>query len=642
MKTALVLLACAIQGAEARRSLASEQRKLQTERKLADKPQSDKPQSDCQFPKCFAGMDVEKAVVDLFENKFDFNGDKKVTAEEMTMYAKTIGFCQDNTAVTDPAEAACCKKAFGLPDLKPESTVPLFQGIVAMFDRNNDKSISITEMKALVNNPSSIKAPKMADNTCTGKQIGDYLMDDIIDSMMPDVAGISKGMDAATNPSPAMLEARETFNQKMEMAANGCSSVTLENLAVLFEQVYGLPKGSVSAWANKKSSDSSGRRLAQQKFEITLQAFLASQEDADAMAAKSDAGDAFKKGATAEVASVGGTVDQDSFTSEAVAIPGQAPMPVGTFAQLVILFALTGLSCGLAGFVSGMKSKKAGVEKGGCCDTGCCSYFAIKGWAGADLLSALVMLIACFMLFTACGSLVAAIVKILDAVLAVLKLPIPQIQAAAGSFSSYADQLESGMGMLNLLPIAVIVPGLLATFMILLSSLCGFATSGKSYCCAKFPICFSYLILLLCLIFYFILTGVSVALFLPIAQEQLRQATSVCDSMIPMLSNLLVQVEDALGTAKKAGLDLSKDPDLSSMADMVDNLPAAIGLIITLCEAFSKDLISAIEGLLGPCVIGIVATLWAWFNSFGLCCSEGCCGTPSQDGKKSKGVAPAK
>lgn len=635
MKTALVLLACAIEGAEARRSLASEQRKLQT-----------KNPSDCELPKCFAGMDVEKAVVDLFENKFDFNGDKKVTAGEMSMYAKTIGFCQDNTAVTDPLEAACCKKAFGLPDLKPASSAALFQGIVAMFDRNNDKSISITEIKALVNNPDSITIPN--NGACaTSKQIPEYFMDDIIDSMMPDVSGIEKGMNAATNPTPAMLEARSTFSQKLEMAANGCSSVTLVNLAALFEQAYGLSPGSVSAWANKKSSsgrrlDSSGRRLAQQKFEITLQAFLASQEEADAMAAKSAGADAFKKGATAEIESVGGTVDQDSFTSEAVGIPGQAPMPVGTFAQLVILFALTGLSCGLAGFVSGMKSKKAGVEKGGCCDTGCCSYFAIKGWAGADLLSALVMLIACFMLFTACGSLVAAIVKILDAVLAVLKLPIQQIQEAAGSFSAYADQLESGMGMLNLLPIAVIVPGLLATFMILLSSLCGFATSGKSYCCAKFPICFSYLILLLCLIFYFILTGVSVALFLPVAQEQLRKATSVCDSMIPMLSNLLVQVEDALGTAKKAGLDISTDPTMAPMASMVDNLPEAIALIITLCEAFSKDLISAIEGLLGPCVIGIVATLWAWFNSFGLCCSEGCCGTPSQDGKKKKGVAPAK
>ena len=58
----------------------------------------------------------------------------------------------------------------------------------------------------------------------------------------------------------------------------------------------------------------------------------------------------------------------------------------------------------------------------------------------------------------------------------------------------------------------------------------------------------------------------------------------------------------------------------------------------TICTAFATDLITSFEALLSPCIFGLVATLWAWFNSFGLCCAEGCCCRPKQGGADGGGV----
>jgi len=546
----------------------------------------------------------------------DTDGDSKLAKAEFIAFGKKIDFCQpDETG----ADLACCNEVFGTMTQDQAAT-----HLIGLYDTDSDGALTLSEMKTAA----GISRRRALQAAC----LQPMLEAKITALFAPNAADVTSTLTTLTAVSDDIKLATAT----VETAFGVTTEVLADSDTAKCRQLFATATGvALSATTAKVVAGASARRrLTASAYTVTVTAYFADQASADAAAGDTAAMDTFKSELTTQMAAAGVDVDAASISVAATPIPGQSPLPVGQFASLAMVLGFLGISCGLAGCVSKSKAKAAGVT-GGCCDAGCCSWFALKAWVGAKVLSAIVLLVACLLLFNQMNAFTSALKTIIAGVIDVTNLQSPEVQTMTADFATYKTQLDQVAAQLDLLPIAAVVPGLLATLMLLLAATCGFATKGPAYCCAKIPIFLSYLVLLLCLVLYIVLTAVAVAMYLPVTQSQIRSITSICDSAVPTLANTKLKLVEGIATADAAAMAVDQ-----SLRDQVTTLDEAVTVFDTICAALATDLILAIEGLLFPCIFGLVATLWAWFNAFGLCCSEGCCGVPKQAGPGNK-VSPA-
>merc|ERR1719326_1715177 len=284
------------------------------------------------------------------------------------------------------------------------------------------------------------------------------------------------------------------------------------------------------------------------------------------------------------------------------------------------------------------KAKAKGQKSGDCCNTGCCSFNAVKPWAFGELVAAACILPGVFWLYQNFGAITAAIIGLLDVVISLVNAANDAVAAFTGMIpTAVVDVLQSQRAQFELLPIAVMVPGILAALFLILSSACACTPTKKgTYCCTKFAMFLAYVFLLLCLIFYMIFIIVALALTFapPMIKEPINAIQSLCIS-IP--ANLNQMRSDSLSLIDKMD---AMGQDVSIFSDTLDSLNVVIDAVVSGCGHI-VDLFQALFGLFLPGLICVVAIVFALFVNTTFCCAAGCCASDKAAIEAAKGGAKA-
>merc|ERR1711871_551378 len=97
-----------------------------------------------------------------------------------------------------------------------------------------------------------------------------------------------------------------------------------------------------------------------------------------------------------------------------------------------------------------------------------------------------------------------SIIGLVDTLVQLTASTVPVVQTLTAKLpSSIISTINQFKSMLNLLPVAVMVPGLLCVLFMVTASICSMSSKRKgSYCCTKCMIMLGNLFLLLSFIFY--------------------------------------------------------------------------------------------------------------------------------------------
>ena len=313
-------------------------------------------------------------------------------------------------------------------------------------------------------------------------------------------------------------------------------------------------------------------------------------------------------------------------TRHALLRPPRAPslplssqeMPMMSFALIILAVIFPLMTCIGGCMTSSASRKKTSAASEGCMKNGCCSNEAIISWSGMLLLVAIVLLIACFMLYGQMSAFINAIKSIIRTLLLASNGTGEMATMAAELPTEVIDQVQS---QIDLLGIAVILPGVVSGVLLIIIAICGFAKKKGGFCGAKCVIMLSYIFLLLSFITYIVCMAMAVVMFVPTTQEMLRQYLVICDTTVPVLAQTLADAQDSLDQLSTASL-----PVTDAQA-AVDEGTEAVALMRGLCDGIFA-MIAAIEGLLGPSVLAFSMVIAAFWTDFGTCCAMGCCKSP--------------
>lgn len=187
------------------------------------------------------------------------------------------------------------------------------------------------------------------------------------------------------------------------------------------------------------------------------------------------------------------------------------------------------------------------------------------------------------------------------------------------------------MSYLDLLPIAAIVPGLLASLFMLIVAICG-NTKCYTHCCFKFVTVVTIGWLVLNVVDAIIFVAVNAIFYVPMFQEELRKITSLCDTALPVLQQTMDDAKVLVDTLKAANLG-DKAALASAEAAMVMGT-SAVTFFTECCTCFNNMLLD-IQNLLTPAILMLVASLFGLWCNFGSCCSACCNPRPVEtDGAK--------
>jgi len=365
---------------------------------------------------------------------------------------------------------------------------------------------------------------------------------------------------------------------------------------------------------------------------ITGTAYLGSEEEAEAALAlmPTDASD------FAAIPAFDGLAV--SAVSSTARLPIQLPTQTVIIVGLILLVAGIGV-CGLAQTVASKKAKVAGA-KGGCCQTGCCSFFAVKPWAFGEFCGCAAIAGTVFYLYTNMNGLTNVIVGLVELLVSLVD---PSMPAFLGSMTSalptdLINLIQGQLDILKLLPVAVMVPGIFAILFLLLASLFPLSKKRKgSYCCTKCMIFFGNIFLVLSLIFYSIFAGIAVILKFggPQIDAIINQVTGMCDTIPSMIQQLLADNQETLNKLNDAGQDTSE------LQTTLDDVAVIGNLAVEGCGLITSLLDEAVALFL-PGFLCIVAIVFAIYNNNSLCCAAGCCckGPPKAAGIALKSSEP--
>jgi len=262
------------------------------------------------------------------------------------------------------------------------------------------------------------------------------------------------------------------------------------------------------------------------------------------------------------------------------------------------------------------------VQYDGCCSTGCCSFLAVRSWAFWQLF-ACVVLAACvvFMMIRMQG-LTKVLQNLVDIFQKLLQSTVSFISKFQQQVPSFVNQqVNQFKQYIPLLPIAVIVPGVLACLCLFFSGACpmGKCHVGR-YGCTKFFIIIGNIWLIVALVFYMIFAVIALALKYapPNILAQINSALSMCEVIPPMIKQKLGDSQSALDVLKSAGQDTSQyDKTLKDIVVLSDLADAGCENILQMFEEFNL--------LFLPGALCVTACFFGLYTSNALCCAAGCC-----------------
>jgi len=194
--------------------------------------------------------------------------------------------------------------------------------------------------------------------------------------------------------------------------------------------------------------------------------------------------------------------------------------------------------------------------------------------------------------------------------------------------NSIVSVLQQQISLLQLLPVAVVVPGVLAALCLLLGGLCAASPFRKgTYCCSKLVMFLATLFLLLCFVFYIIFIAIGLALTFapPVIQQPINMIQGMCVTVPAQLNQV---VGDSMATIDRLG---SAGGDLTSVRDQLTNLSTMVGAIDSACDNINA-IFAGIFGVFLPGLVCVVAIVFAmWVNEM-LCCAAGCFKGPPKVG----------
>lgn len=170
--------------------------------------------------------------------------------------------------------------------------------------------------------------------------------------------------------------------------------------------------------------------------------------------------------------------------------------------------------------------------------------------------------------------------------------------------------------------IAAITPSVIAAVMSIIVVLCT-CRSGK--CCAKFFIWLTCFLLLVCFIFYAIIGAAGVVSETEQAKTLQTEITNVCAdvSNIGDLNTAIVQAQVDLNTAQSNGANVAQ-----AQAEL-DAAQLAVTTYTTMCTCL-VGIMDDVKKLAVPGILNALACLIDFIALIGLCCTMGCCRSPSK------------
>jgi len=357
-----------------------------------------------------------------------------------------------------------------------------------------------------------------------------------------------------------------------------------------------------------------GRKLAA-STEIEAKMFVKDNTAADAARAQLSDTDALK----ADPAF-------DRMTVEEISPPQatsdwELPVPLLAIA-VVLLIVLCVFSCFAAKFIAGKGRAKYEEAFTTCCKNGCCSFFAVKSWAASNLLACLLTLLFVIYLSTVMNALTAAIMGLIEAFLGIVNSNVSFVKSFSGMIPpDIPALLDAQKANVALIPVATMVPGLLAVVCVFFVGACpmGKCHQGK-YGCTKCFVLLSFVLLLLALIFYCIFMGIALVLEFapPAVQDQINSITKTCEVLPAQLTQLVTDNSITVGQLKKAGQDVSElEKTLNEIGELVEILDGGCGNLLKMFQA--------LVDLFVPAFFCVICILYAFYTTQSFCCAAGGC-----------------
>lgn len=344
--------------------------------------------------------------------------------------------------------------------------------------------------------------------------------------------------------------------------------------------------------------------------------------------------------------------------ADATALPAFSGLPVGAIVTVadvawsppmtglivvgVVLLLVGILLCCCASMFAKKKRAPLNIPHKSCCDTGCCSYFAIKPWAFGEFVACIFILVGCLMMNSAVGPLQAVLIGLTDEMYNLLN-PTVTLPAEISSFTNQipAETVSSILAqrsLLQYLSFMVMGPGIVSVLFLLLSAICPVIPRRKgSFCCTKIFILLTYVFLGLSLIFYLIFTVIPLGLaYAPESvQAQIREMTGLCITVPMTIEQLVGDLTQTVNTLTTAGLDTSSLTDPTT--GYIPLAQFSSTLITNVC-GHVNGLFEAFEALFLPGTVCVVSICFAFYANLSLCSSAGCC-CPVKIGNDKVGAA---
>ena len=365
------------------------------------------------------------------------------------------------------------------------------------------------------------------------------------------------------------------------------------------------------------------RRRLETQTVVTAKAFTPTAADASAGKTKLAANFGSKGQANTVLAGTGATVTSDPTVEEGAPFPKPQQNSGIEVVCIVVAILLAVFGCFLSKKVGDWRrSKKGTTYDGRCCSTGCCSSFALRGWSAQVTIGAIWLLIGALMILSSVGKVVDKVKCVIDQLLEIQNLP--------GELGDKGREMDVSMlkdikGYIDLLPLMVSLPALLAMATLLLAAACG-ARDISTMKCAKCFGFYSMVLLIVSFVFYIIVVVLAVAITDASIQEQIIKVTSICETTLPNVKQTLQDSTASIAKAKDVpNVDTT---ELTKLQDKLAEVKPAVKLFETACLCLNETFF-AIAELFVPGVVCVTAVYYALYSVCGLCCAAKCCGTPT-------------
>lgn len=534
------------------------------------------------LPVCFAeDAELYEHYLELAFNKTDTNKDGLIQCTEF-----------NNLIVTLDLECAAVeKKEESRRRRKLSEDVCIAETECDLADTNDDNAVSEDEMVAYIQDESLVSDAKK-------------------EAVIMALTGVSlemDGLDDIGEVNPAIEEAVAKVVLQITSSENPDSMLPGDRKAVkrAIETVLGLPQDSDALFLTFLAGSTV----------VTATAFYPSTADADAAEATAMTQLATPALATAAL----GIPVTTAPVIETAGVAGQNPIAYfiigaaggGAFVLFVIAIII-------ASVVSGKTGKAKGAPPGGCCQRGCCSAYALKGWSANVLLGVIFMVAGVLLLFIAMAETKDALICIIDGVYDLKESTIVAVKDATDAIPT--DQIDSIRPYMQYLDIAVIVPGALAALVVVIASACS-CRNIPTMCCSKFFMGLGYVLLFLCLVFYIIFAALAIVINLDMVQEQVKTFTSICETTMPGLNQKIQDITLAINKADEMGMDVTE------YQTELDTYSPAATTFTSMCTCID-DLLSSFTGLFLPGMLTVCAIIYLYIATITMCCSAKCCKAP--------------